>query len=417
MHEFRYKGKKFYCEGVSVEKAAKRFGTPMYLYSYRTIIDHYDKLKSAFRPVRPLICFSMKANSNLAICKALVKKGAGLDVVSGGELHKALRIKTDPKRIVYASVGKTEKEIETGVRSGILFFNVESFPELKMIDQVCRRIGRTANVSIRVNPDIDPKTHKFITTGKTGNKFGVDFSVAKDIFLKRLLFPNIRITGIHVHIGSQITQKEPFVSALKKISRFIDELKAHNVKLKYLNIGGGLGIVYKDERPQTAKEFADAVLPILKKTGLRIIMEPGRFIIGNAGVLVTKVTYIKKTAAKNFVIVDAGMNDLIRPCLYDAYHEIFAAEVHFGRPRIKADVVGPICETADFLAKDRNMQEPRQDDYLVVMSAGAYGFSMASNYNSRPRACEVIVKGDKCFLARRRETLEDLVRNEIPVKL
>jgi diaminopimelate decarboxylase len=413
MHEFKYKGREFTCEGISVARAAKKFGTPLYLYSRRTILEHYRKLAEALEPVKPLICFSMKANANLAICRSLVKKGAGLDVVSGGELYKALKIGANPKKIVYAGVGKTEKEIEAGVRAGILFFNVESFPELKMIDQVCKKLGKTANVALRVNPDIDPQTHRFITTGKAENKFGIDLATARDIFLRRFIFPNLRMVGVHVHIGSQITKKEPFVKALKKVSRLIKELKAHKVGIRYLNIGGGLGIVYRNERPQTAREFAKAVLPILKKTGLKIILEPGRFIIGNASVLITRVSYVKKTPAKNFIIVDAGMNDLMRPCLYDAYHEILPALRKPGKSLIKADIVGPVCETSDVFGKNRKIQEPAQGDLLVMMSAGAYGFSMASNYNGRPLACETMADGNKLFMIRRRQSYQDLVKNDI----
>ena len=416
MHDFKFKRGQLYCENVPVARVVRELGTPLYLYSYKTIMDHFRKLKTALAPVDPLICFSMKANSNMAICRALVKEGAGLDVVSGGELYKALKIGVSPKKIVYASVGKTQKEIEAAVRAGILFFNVESLPELRLIDLVCKRSGKIADVSLRVNPDVDPRTHHFITTAKTENKFGIDLVTAKDIFLRYRLFPNLRLSGVHVHIGSQITKPKPFIEALTKVKKLIKELEENNVPLRYLNIGGGLGIIYKQEKPQTAKDFARVIVPILKQIGLKVILEPGRFIVGNAGILVTKVTYLKKTKVKNFIIVDAGMNDLIRPCLYDAHHEIVPVASGKGRT-IKADIVGPICESSDYLGKARIMREPRQGELLAVMSAGAYGFSMSSNYNSRPRAAEALVVGNKYYLIRKRETYEDLIRGEIIPKI
>jgi len=412
MHDFKYKRGELYCENVPVRKVAEKFGTPLFLYSRKTLVEHYRKLRDALSPVDPLICFSVKSNSNLAILRALVKEGAGLDIVSGGELYRALKAGVNPKKIVYAGVGKTEKEIEEALRAGILFFNVESLPELRMIDFVARRLKKLADVCIRVNPDVDPHTHHFITTAKKENKFGLDLITAREIFFKHRLFPNARISGVHIHIGSQIIQEKPFVEALTKISKFIIELEENNVPVRYLNIGGGLGIIYKKEKPQTAADYAKAVVPILKKTGLKIILEPGRFIVGNAGILVAKVTYIKKTRTKNFVIVDAGMNDLIRPCLYDAYHEVLPLRQKKSA-KIKADVVGPICESADFLAKDRQIQEPAQKDLLAVMSAGAYGFSMSSNYNSRPRAAEVLVDKNKYHLIRRRQTYKDLIDGEM----
>lgn len=415
MHEFKYVNNHLYCEKVKVEDLARKFATPLYVYSYHTLIGHFLKLHNAFQAIDPLICFSIKANSNLAILKALVDKGAGLDIVSGGELSRALEAGCPAEKIVYASVGKTDKEIEKAIKTGILFFNVESLPELANINRIAQGLNKKTSVCIRINPDVEPKTHKFITTGKITNKFGVDFDTAYKILLVSRNFPHIKILGLHLHIGSQITESAPFVAALTKMVSFISQLKRKGIKLEYLNIGGGLGIVYDKETPQTADKFARKVLPLLKRTGLRIILEPGRFIVGNAGILVTKVLYIKSTPKKKFVIVDAGMNDLIRPALYDAYHQILPLHTTQNAQRTtqKVDVVGPICESADFFAKDRRMPKVKEGDYLAIMSAGAYGFSMSSNYNSRPRAEEVMVIKDRVFVIRKRENYEDLVRNEL----
>ena len=416
MHEFKYKGNYLYCEDIRIRDLANRFGTPLYIYSYHTLIDHFVKLKIAFREVEPLICYSVKANSNLAVLKALVDKGAGLDIVSGGELSRAIKVGCPAEKIVYASVGKTDREIEGAIRRRILFFNVESLPELENINRIAGRLNKIANVAIRINPDVEPKTHKFITTGKITNKFGIDFNNAYKIFLIRNKFTNLNICGLHIHIGSQITESAPYVAAITKMAKFIVQLERRGIDLEYLNIGGGLGIIYDKETPQTAQKFAGNVLPILKKTKLKIILEPGRFIVGNSGILVTKVLYIKSTPKKKFVIVDAGMNDLIRPALYDAYHQILplrTRELENSRTQKKFDVVGPICESADFFAKDRKLYCVEEGDYLAIMGAGAYGFSMSSNYNSRRRAEEALVIKDKVFVIRKRETHIDLIRNEI----
>lgn len=413
MHEFRYKGKNLYCEGIKLDNLARRFGTPLYVYSYHTLIGHFYKLKSAFRQIDPLICYSVKANSNLAILKALVDKGAGLDIVSGGELFRALEVGCPPERIVYASVGKTNREIEEAIRRGILFFNVESVSELENISRISKRLNRVSRVALRINPDVEPKTHKYITTGKITNKFGIDFKNAYQILLLPKALPNVRISGLHIHIGSQITESAPYIAAVSKMVDFIERLRRKGISLGYLNIGGGLGIVYNRESPQTAKKFAAKILPLLKKMKLKVILEPGRFIAGNAGVLVTKVLYIKSTPKKKFIIVDAGMNDLLRPSLYEAYHQILPVKkAGPGARSEKVDVVGPICESGDFFAKDRKMPIVGEGDSLSIMSAGAYGFSMSSNYNSRLRCEEVLVVKDKVFLIRKRESLRDLVRNE-----
>ncbi len=411
MHEFKYKNNLLYCEKIKVQTLAERFGTPLYVYSHATLVDHFIKLELAFRQINPLICYSVKANSNLAILKVLINKGAGLDIVSGGELYRALKAGCPPSKIVYASVGKTDQEISLAVSQGILFFNVESLPELQNIDRIARRLNKITRVAIRINPDVEAKTHKFISTGKITNKFGIDLNNAYKILLLQNKFKNVRICGLHIHIGSQITESAPFVAAIKKVVSFISKLEKEGIGLEYLNIGGGLGIIYDHEAPQTAQIYAGKIIPLLKKTGLKIIMEPGRFIIGNAGILVSKVLYIKHTPKKKFIIVDAGMNDLIRPALYGAYHNL--VPLRKISQTEKADVVGPICESGDFLAKERLIAKVREGDYLAVMSAGAYGFSMSSNYNSRLRAKEVMVVKDKVFVIRKRENTDDLVRNEI----
>lgn len=416
MHDFSYKHNNLYCESVAIEEIAGKYGTPVYVYSRSTLISHYRKIKEAFSPASPLICFSMKANSNMAICKALVKEGAGLDIVSGGELYRAFKIGASPRKIVYAGVGKTEKEVEIAMRHHIFFFNVESIPELELINRVAGKLGIRQKAAIRINPDIKARTHKYITTGHSDNKFGIDFETAKKIFLEKTKYKNLNISGVHMHIGSQIVDAEPFTRAIEMIVDFILYLETQGVAIRWLNIGGGLGIIYSKEKPQTAKEYAKAVLPILKKVKASVILEPGRFIVGNAGVLITRVHYIKETRNKNFAIVDAGMNDLIRPSLYGAHHEILPVK---SRPYLDSkemgvfDVVGPICESGDFLGKARKFIDLKEGDLLSVMSSGAYGFSMSSNYNSRPRASEVMVDGSKVMLIRRRETYADLLKTEI----
>jgi len=410
MHEFKYKSNNLYGESLELAKMADRFGTPLYVYSYKTLIDHYEKLKFAFQQINPLICYSVKANSNLSILKALVAKGAGLDIVSGGELYRALRSGVKAQKIVYASVGKTDTEIIAAVSKGILLFNVESLAELENINRIAKKLRKIVRVAIRINPDVEIKTHKYITTGKITNKFGIDLENAYKILLLRSRFTNLNICGLHIHIGSQITQSDPFIAAIKKVSNFIFCLKSKGVNLEYLNIGGGLGIIYDRETPQTAQVYADKIIPLLEETGLKIIMEPGRFIIGNAGILIVKVLYIKDTPKKKFIIVDGGMNDLIRPALYSAYHNILALR-KISKTQ-KADLVGPICESGDFFAKDRLIPKVKEGDYLAIMSAGAYGFSMSSNYNSRLRAAEVMISKNKATIIRKRERLSDLIRNE-----
>jgi diaminopimelate decarboxylase len=409
MHEFKYKNNILYCENIKISEIAKKIATPFYLYSHKTLIDHFRKLKEAFGEIEPLICYSMKSNSNLSVCKALQNEGAGFDVVSGGELYKAMKIKAGPRKIVYASVGKRENEIEEAIRRRILFFNVESIPELMLINSIAGRMNRKADIAIRINPDVQPKTHKYITTGKKETKFGLDFKTAEDIFDNSNKYPHLNIIGLHIHIGSQITESTPYVKALKKVKNFIEKSR---IDIKVLNIGGGLGIVYSKEKPQTAKEFAAAVLPILREMKCKVILEPGRFIAGNSGILVMSVVYVKKTPSKKFVIVDAGINDFIRPALYNAYHEIQPVIKNVTAKMDVADVVGPICETGDFFARDRRLPELKSGDLLAIMGAGAYGFSMASNYNARPKPSEVMVIDRDFYVVRKRENYRDLIRGE-----
>ena len=417
MHEFNFKNNKLYCENIKVADIAKAVPTPFYLYSYKTLIDHYKKIRAAFRALDPLVCFSVKSNSNIAVLRALIKNGAGLDIVSGGELYRALLAGANPKKIVYAGVGKRPDEIEYAMRIGILFFNVESEEELEQIQRSARALGKKVSVAIRVNPDVVPKTHRHIITGKGETKFGLDFETVHKIFNSQWRYPDVDIKGLHLHIGSQILDAKPFVEAIKKALIFIAEFK---IPATHLNIGGGLGIIYSIENPQTARAFAQKVIPMIKKSALKLILEPGRFVSGNSGVLVTKVVYTKRTPRKKFVIVDSGMSELIRPSLYEAYHKIVPVELRDDSSNTaeKVDVVGPICESGDFLGKDRLLPLVMKGDLLAVMGAGAYGFTMSSNYNSRPRASEVMVIGRKFHVVRKAETYRDLVRGEtIPKEL
>ena len=411
MHEFTFKDNELYCEDIKISQIAKKVPTPFYLYSYATLIDHYKKLKTAFSSISPLICFSVKSNSNIAILRALVKNGAGLDIVSGGELYRARLAGVNPEKIVYAGVGKRPDEIEDAINAGILFFNIESEEELAAIQEKAVSLKKRVNVAIRINPDVVPKTHSHIATGKGDTKFGLDFETVHKIFNSQWRYPDLKIRGVHIHIGSQIVDADPFEEAIKKVLTF---LKKYRIEVDYFNIGGGLGITYSMENPQTAKNFAKKVLPMLKKARLNIILEPGRFISGNSGILVTKVLYTKITPRNTFVIVDGGMSDLIRPSLYTAYHKIVPVKVRLDSARTceKVDVVGPICESGDFLGKDRFLPMMRKGDLLAVMGAGAYGFAMSSNYNSRPRAAEVMVIKNKAYIVKKQETYKDLVRGE-----
>lgn len=411
MHDFTYKNGELHCEEVPVSAVARRVGTPFYLYSSNTLVKHFRAFDSAFADVPHLVCFALKSNSNSAVLRLLGREGAGADIVSGGELFRAIHAGIDPKKIVYAGVGKLRSEIEYALKVGILMFNVESGEELLAIDRAAKEMRSVAKIALRVNPDIDPGTHAYVSTGLKENKFGIPIDRALEFYQIAKGLANVEVVGIHQHIGSQITEVRPFVDALEKLVVFIRTLRSAGTTIQYVNVGGGLGITYKDETPPLPKDIAQAIRPLLKDCGCTIVMEPGRAIVGNAGILVTSALYRKNSGDKKFLIVDAGMNDLIRPSLYEAYHDI--------RPVVESnaeeqvfDVVGPICESGDFLAKDRTMRDVKQGGLLAVMSAGAYGFSMSSNYNSRPRAAEVIVKGTDFSIVRERETYNDLIRGE-----
>ncbi len=416
MDYFKFKGNTLYCEDVPVKKIAEKYGTPLFIYSQRTILGHFSKLKKAFRRINPLICYSVKANSNLSVLKLLVNAGAGLDIVSGGELYRAKKVNCPAKKIVYASVGKSEEEIRAALSEDIFMFNVESPNELIRIDKIAKRLAKKARISLRLNPDVESKTHKYITTGKKETKFGIDKESAREIILNADKYKNSVIAGIHLHIGSQITESTPFILALEKTKKFLNQIPKNN-NLKFLNIGGGLGIVYNREKPQTAEEFAKNILSLLKKIGLKVILEPGRFITGNAGILVTKVLYNKESYNKRFIVVDAAMNDFIRPSLYNAYHKIVAVDKNKRRSSGKnnlTDIVGPVCESGDFLGKGRKLKAD-QGDFLAVLGAGAYGASMSSNYNSRRRAPEALVNGKKYYQIRKRESYQDLIGKEVVI--
>ena len=412
MHYFEYRQNELYCEEVKVADIVKDVGTPAYIYSRKTAVEHFQKLDAAFQPVDHLICYSIKANSNLALCREMAKAGCGADIVSGGELYRTLKAGFSPDKIVFAGVGKTEEEIRYALETGIFMFNVESLPEAELINKEALRLGKKARISIRVNPDVNAGTHAYITTGKKENKFGINFHDAPEFYLKLIKMPGLDVTGIHLHIGSQILTPEPYKDSIRRGTSLVRKLKELKIQLSVINIGGGMGIVYKDEVPMTAIEFADAIMPIIKEMNCKIVLEPGRHISGNAGILVAKVTYVKQTPVKKFIITDTAMNDLIRPCLYSAYHQIRPLTFHEDRPESLVDVVGPICESADFLAKDRVLKEIYAGEYLSVMSAGAYGYVMSSNYNTRPRAPEILVTGDRWFVAKQRETWDDLIAGE-----
>jgi diaminopimelate decarboxylase len=411
MHYFQYKDGDLCCEEVPIAAIVDRIGTPFYLYSYKTLVRHFTAFDSAFEGVRHLVCYSVKANSNVALLRIFVNLGAGLDVVSGGELFRGLKSGVDPNKVVFSGVGKTEEEIEYALQSGILMFNVESSQEMSRIDELAGKMGIKAPVAIRVNPDIDPKTHPYISTGLKENKFGIDFNRSMEEYISAQGLRHIEIVGVDCHIGSQLIEIQPFVEALRRLKELVRGLGERGVKIQYLDLGGGLGITYKDEVPPHPTEYAEAIVEETSDLDYTLIFEPGRVIVGNAGILVSRVLYTKETGEKNFVIVDAGMNDLIRPSLYGSFQGILPV-TKGEEEEIVADVVGPICESGDFMAKNRRMPKFKRGDLIAVMSAGAYGFSMSSNYNSRPRVCEVLVKGDTFHLIRERETCEDLIRGE-----
>jgi len=411
MHFFEYKDHRLYCEEIPIQQIAEKVGTPFYLYSYHTLVRHFTVFDEAFKGIPHLICYSAKANSNLTLLRLFSNLGGGVDVVSGGELYRALEGGALPQKIVYSGVGKKEDEIEYALKAGILMFNVESSQELEAIDKVAGRIGKKAPIAIRVNPDIDPKTHPYISTGLKQNKFGIDILRAPMAYRLASQLPNLKIVGIDCHIGSQLVEVEPVVEALRKLKQLVELLGKEGIEIQYLDLGGGLGITYQDEEPPHPVEYASILLDEIRGFGRTLILEPGRVIVGNAGILVSKVLYIKENEEKRFVIVDAGMNDLVRPSYYGSYHQILPVKEE-SREEILSDVVGPICESSDFLAKGRKIQGLRSGELIAVMSAGAYGFSMSTNYNSRPRVAEVLVRDDQMFVIRRREGYEDLVRGE-----
>jgi len=407
MQFFEYRNGILYAEDVPVERIAEEHGTPLYIYSYKTLIRHVHAYKKAFK--NSLICFALKANSNPAILRLLARNGCGADIVSGGELYLALRAGIPPSKIVYAGVGKTVDEIRYALNTGILMFNVESEDELLTINDIACEMNRKAPIALRVNPDIDPKTHPYIATGLRKSKFGIPIEDALEYYRLARRLPGVEILGIHKHIGSQITKVSPFVDSLKRVIQLARALSDQGINIRHIDMGGGLGIPYKDENPPHPTDLSRHVMPLFKDNNYNLILEPGRSIVGNAGIFVTRVLYTKKTPEKEFIIVDGGMNDLLRPSLYNAYHSIEHV-VRNRRRKIRADIVGPICESGDFLAKDRLINRANKGDLLAVMSAGAYGYTMSSNYNSRPRPAEVLVRGNKFYLIRERETLRDLVR-------
>ncbi len=412
MNYFSYKKDDLYCEDLSVAYIAEQIGTPFYLYSYSTITRHFQVFNNAFKGLDHLTCFSLKSNSNLAILRLLALEGGGADVVSGGELFRALRAGIAPDKIVYSGVGKTPSDMELALKSGILMFNVESDQELQALNGIAENSGSKAMIAIRINPDVEPKTHPYIVTGFGESKFGIPIKDSLNTYALAKRLKNIELKGISCHIGSQLTEIDPFVEALRKLRELHRKLKKMGLDIKFLNLGGGLGITYHDEKPPHPLEYARALRETIGANKFTLILEPGRVIIGNAGILVTRVLYTKSAAKKRFIIVDAGMNDLIRPTLYNSFHAVQPVKMAHSN-MFTASLVGPICETGDFLAKDRKMPPFKPGDLVAIMSAGAYGFSMASNYNSRPRPAEVLVKGKLFSIIRARETYDDLINGEM----
>ncbi|MGD0349338.1 MAG: diaminopimelate decarboxylase [Verrucomicrobiota bacterium] len=425
MHHFRYVGSRLFCEGVAVESLARKFGTPLYVYSQRTLTEHFQRLDRAMSPVDHLLCFALKANGNLSVLRTLANLGGGFDIVSGGELQRVIAAGGDPHKCVFAGVAKTEAEIEFALRRGIYSFNVESEPEITRINRVAARLGKIAPIAMRVNPNVEAFTHAKITTGTYENKFGIAFEQIEGVYARAAGLKNLRLRGLQMHIGSQLTTVSPFEKAVRKVVPLVRRLQEKN-PLEFFSIGGGLGIVYQPalasgaagwwQSPAarnilTPEKYAERLLPLLKPLGLKILFEPGRFISGNAGILVTRVEYVKRTGRKNFIIVDAAMNDLIRPAFYDAYHEIVPV-TRKGGAMMKADVVGGVCESSDCFCRDRWLPKVGEGDYLALLSAGAYGFVMASNYNARPLATEILVNGKRAAVARARQPVKEIWSGE-----
>ena len=414
MHHFSYKNGELYCEQVPVRRIVEEFGTPIFIYSRGTLERHFKIFEEPFANVPHLICFSMKACSNLAILRIFSNLGGGVDIVSGGELFRALRAGISSQKIVYSGVGKKAAEMDLALDADILMFNVESEEELQLLSQRASAKGKKARVALRVNPNVDPLTHPYISTGLKSNKFGVPIEQAGDIYMQASRLQGINPVGLDCHIGSQLTELAPFLEAVSILRKLLRKLRDAGVDIRYLDVGGGLGIPYDQETPPAPGDYGAAVLDLVSDMNVSLIMEPGRVLVGNAGIMATQVLYKKQSSDKNFVIVDAAMNDLMRPSLYKAYHSIIKVAKDDGPTRkIVADVVGPICESGDFLARSREMDDPDPGELLAVMSSGAYGFSMSSNYNSRPRSAEVLVDQSNYYLIRQRETYEDLIRGEI----
>ncbi len=425
MHEFCYVGKKLFCEGVAIETLAEKYGTPLYVYSQGTLTRHFQELDGAMAPVEHRVCFAVKSNSNQSVLRTLANLGSGFDIVSGGELQRVIAAGGDARNCVFAGVGKTEAEIEFALRQGVYSFNAESEPELQRINRVAARLKKIAPVAVRVNPNVDAHTHAKITTGTYENKFGIALEHTEGVYARAAKLKHLRLRGLQMHIGSQLTAVAPFEQAVRKVVPLLEKLKVRH-RLEFFSIGGGLGIVYQPalasgaaawwqsaagKKIMTPRIYAAQLLPLLQPLGLRILMEPGRFISGNSGLLVTRVEFVKRTGKKNFVIVDAAMNDLIRPAFYDAYHEIVPL-TQKGGARISSDVVGPICESGDFFCKDRALPKVGEGDYLALLSAGAYGFVMASNYNTRSLAAEVLVNGQRAALVRERQPVAEIWSGE-----
>jgi len=413
MDHFTYRNFDLCCEQVSLRSLAADIGTPAYVYSKAALLESYRAYDDAFAEVPHVVCYSIKANANLGVLATLARAGAGADIVSGGELFRALRAGFPPSRIIFSGVGKTRDEMREALEAEILMFNVESLSELRTLDEVARELGVRAPVALRVNPDVDPQTHPYIATGLKTSKFGIPFAQALEAYEEAASLKGVEVVGADMHIGSQLTKAAPFADAVARLASLVKALRERAIAIRTVDVGGGLGIRHREETPPTHREYAMALLPALRELGVTVLLEPGRSIVGNAGVLLTRVLYRKDTGNKKFVVIDAAMNDLIRPPLYDSYHEVRpVSEARLGGPTEKVDVVGPICESGDFLAKDRELARTEEGDLLAVMSAGAYGFAMASNYNTRPRAAEVLVDGNRYTIVRRRETYEDLVAGE-----
>jgi len=416
MHFFHYISDELYCENVPVQRICDEVGTPVFIYSRQTLERHFKIFQEPFLSVDHLICYSMKACSNLAILRVFANLGGGVDIVSGGELFRGLRAGVDASKIVYSGVGKKASEMDEALTAGILLFNVESEAELDLLDQRARALGKRAAIALRVNPDVDPLTHPYISTGLKKNKFGIDSERSIEIYRKAKMMDGVEPVGVDCHIGSQLTELSPFLEAIDLLQELIEKLRAEDIDIRYLDIGGGLGIPYEQEEPPLPSTYGKAIVERVAGLKVKLILEPGRLLVGNAGILATRVLYEKQGAGKSFIIVDAAMNDLIRPSLYKAHHAVWkvrpAKNKSISEARILADVVGPICETGDFLAQSREMEPVESGELLAIMSAGAYGFSMSSNYNSRPRATEVLVDGAEYHVIRSRETYDDLVLGE-----